>query len=206
MLFSSNVLDSTSTIVELGCGISALNALCLDGAVAEYVLTDQPYVARLVAQNLAANRKSNNHDNDNDNNTVARRVVRRGPARTALRTAVRFVMLDWERNDAASAVPQRGADVVLACDCVYNDALVRPLVDTCADVCRVRDEAGGSMTVCVVAQQLRHADVFAMWMEAALEKFRVWRVPEEKLPEALQPQSGLVVHVAVLRVGDISDR
>lgn len=70
-----------------------------------------------------------------------------------------FRALDWETDIASPFLllhpdePAGGAahlaldgggsfDVVVACDCVYNEALVAPLVRTCVDTCRLR--GGGS--------------------------------------------------------------
>ncbi|PMB70960.1 Diaminohydroxyphosphoribosylamino-pyrimidine deaminase [Beauveria bassiana] len=149
-LFSTSLLDRASTILELGCGISPLNALAL-----------------------------------------------------APRT------LDWETDQLP---PRRSYDAVLACDCVYNDALIAPLVQTCVEACRrrrqewERDEetAMGEdkrlrPSLCIVAQQLRDDDVFRAWLAAFVDEFRVWRVSDDKLPEVLRPSAGFVVHIGILR-------
>lgn len=97
---------------------------------------------------------------------------------------------------------------MLAVDCVYNYALIPPLVQTCADACRLRrqeeeDEGhrhvGEKPSLCIVAQQLRNDDVFKSWLAAFIIDFRVWRVPDEKLPKALRPSAGFVVHIGILR-------
>ena len=49
------MLSPSSLALELGCGISGLVALLLAPRIARYVLTDQPYVAKLVEQNVAEN-------------------------------------------------------------------------------------------------------------------------------------------------------
>jgi hypothetical protein len=102
--------------------------------------------------------------------------------------------------------PSSSFDAVLACDCIYNEALIPPFVQTCADACRLRareevpNEAGPRQPcVCVVAQQLRDPGVFEAWIERFAQDFHVWRVPDEALPGQLQPEKGFVVHVGVLR-------
>lgn len=107
-----------------------------------------------------------------------------------------------------------GFDLVLACDCIYNDALVAPFVKTCADICRLRPafadetqrdrERGGDgrrPTLCIIAQQLRSHEVFEEWVREALMEFRVWRLPDEVIGKQLGNGSGYVVHALLLRDG-----
>ncbi|KAL2390708.1 hypothetical protein RJ035_000954 [Blastomyces gilchristii] len=127
-----------------------------------------------------------------------------------------------EESDEVEKDP--GFDLLLACDCIYNDALIDPFVQTCADICRLRPgytlpppslpegappptplASKRRPTVCVIAQQLRVPDVFESWLRAALAEFRVWRVSDEVLGKGmgeglgLKGGSGYVVHVLVLR-------
>ena len=57
---------------------------------------------------------------------------------------VKFHPLDWETDTPASSLAspwhRRSFDAVVACDCVYNEALVDPFVSACADVCRLREQ------------------------------------------------------------------
>lgn len=123
---------------------------------------------------------------------------------------IRFSPLDWETDQVANVLPQNSAasfDAVVACDCVYNYALIAPFVQTCADACRLRgreeeEEEGedrGKPSLCIVAQQLRNDDVFQSWLAAFHAVFRVWRVADDLLPEALRSSAGFVVHVGILR-------
>jgi hypothetical protein len=94
-------------------------------------------------------------------------------------------------------------DIVIACDCIYNDALVDPLVQTCVDACKLRASDATwneDSTVCIVAQQLRSAEVLEGWLKAFHKTFRVWRVPNEELIDGLKEDSGFVLHIGVLRV------
>ncbi len=97
----------------------------------------------------------------------------------------------------------RSFDAVIACDCVYNEALVEPLVQTCADVCRLRmcdtELAAGQPCVCLVAQQLRDPAVFEAWLKCFCSYFRVWRIPDALLADGLRTSSGFVVHMGLLR-------
>lgn len=143
-----------------------------------------------------------------------------------------FTSLDWELDVAGSlkeglglcttttvdgseeggGEEDKGFDVVVSCDCIYNDALVAPFVRTCADLCRLRpvytptgtegrgsSGTGRTPTVCVIAQQQRSPEVFEAWLRETLRVFRVWRVSDEMLGEKLMSGSGYLVHVLVLR-------
>lgn len=90
--------------------------------------------------------------------------------------------------------------MVLACDCIYNESLIAPFVQTCADICRL-DLTGSpdNPTICVIAQQLRSPAVFEAWLIAFMDAFRVWRVPGRMLSEELSESSGYAVHLGILR-------
>ncbi|ODA76215.1 hypothetical protein RJ55_08060 [Drechmeria coniospora] len=208
------------SVVELGCGISPLCALALRPFVSTYLLTDQPYVQRLVTQNLAENPPPS-----------AGRRGRRGRADDPSHHGeVLFRTLDWETDEVRSVFVDRamrsGFDAIISCDCVFNYALVAPFVQTCADLCllRARDaDADGDAEdegqvdddddgddegrvkrrrrpcLCIVAQQLRSDDVFLTWLRAFQERFHVWRVPDRLLFDGLQSRAGFVVHVGILR-------
>lgn len=116
------------------------------------------------------------------------------------------------RNSQDAGDQDFGFDLVLACDCIYNDALVAPFLKTCADICRLRpvfsEAAGGDResdedmwkpTLCIIAQQLRSHEVFEEWIREALMEFRVWRVPDEVIGKELGDGSGYVVHALLLR-------
>lgn len=122
-------------------------------------------------------------------------------------------MLDWEL-DSVSTLPSflgqnqgnsseshlYGVDVLVACDCIYNDALIEPFVTTCAQICGLRTTNGKHKpTVCIAAQQLRSAEVFESWLIAFHRYFHVWRVPDELLTDPLKENSGFVVYIGFLR-------
>jgi len=178
--------------LELGCGVSAIVGLALADKVHRYVATDQPYVRKLL------------HRNIEDNSAIHGRSIGRTSAATSgRRRQVKFLPLDWELDSAAD-LPNRireitggescYVDVVIACDCIYNDALVDPFVDTCADVCRLN----AGMTICLVAQQLRSPEVFGKWLKSMLRHFRIWRMAQDALSHELSEASGFVVHIAIL--------
>ncbi|CAG9937279.1 unnamed protein product, partial [Clonostachys rosea f. rosea IK726] len=207
-LFSSGILSPSSSVLELGCGISPLNGLALAPHVSHVLLTDQPYVQRLVSRNISENHGKGEH-------TRARPAARRpsklkasaSPSSSSSSASVEFVTLDWETDQVTSELapgPSGDFDLVLACDCVYNYALVPPLVQTCADACRLRQRKEDSLDpdkrcVCIVAQQLRSDEVFETWLVEFHKYFRVWRFPDDTLPEKLRTSAGFVVHAGILR-------
>ncbi|KAL2159412.1 hypothetical protein VTH06DRAFT_2416 [Thermothelomyces fergusii] len=253
--FAHGVLSPSSVAVELGCGIAGLVGLLVAPRISRYVLTDQPYVAKLVEQNVrdnwpiaAAAAAAATTVPAGKPAKPARRAAaassrpapRRGTAAAAAAVpagggpkGIHFAPLDWETDRATAALTgseaARSFDVVLACDCIYNEALVDPFVSTCVDLCRLRaaereeggkeeevegeeeeeEKEGGrgvgstrrgkNPCVCVVAQQLRDPLVFEAWMARFASSFHTWRVPDRLLSEGLRSSSGFVVHVGVLK-------
>ncbi|KAF5027457.1 hypothetical protein F66182_418 [Fusarium sp. NRRL 66182] len=199
----STSISSNASILELGCGISPLSALALGPRVARYVLTDQPYVQRLVQRNL-------------DENLPAAFSSGRGKKKKKKREAqpnIHFTTLDWETDEVTTSLTgsdeARSFDAVVACDCVYNYALVEPFVQTCVDACRLRvsdpafaDTDERRPCICVIGQQLRSDHVFESWLRTFSASFHVWRAPDDALPQELQSTAGFVVHVGVLRDGE----
>ncbi|EGP87325.1 unnamed protein product [Zymoseptoria tritici ST99CH_1A5] len=202
-LFTTKALHSESTILELGSGISGLVPCILNSKVSKVIATDQAYVLKALRDNIAMNV------------TISSTSQKRKSSRTSdgnVKPAVNIdtVALDWENDDVTSVLSENnlkgGVDAVLACDCVYNYALIEPLVQTCAEICSVRsysdEEPARSekQTICVVAQQLRQPDVFEQWLQTFHRSFRVWRMPEELLSADLKAGSGFVVHIGILRL------
>ncbi|KAK4247971.1 ribosomal lysine N-methyltransferase 5 [Corynascus novoguineensis] len=248
-LFVHGVLSHSSLVVELGCGIAGLVALLLAPRIAGYLLTDQPYVAKLVDQNVRENwrtavsaptsssRASKSSSavlgtsptpSKTRRGSLAAGASGGGARRGRLKETaggddnrIRFTPLDWETDRVTPVLltkfgwsspggeANRSFDVVLACDCIYNEALVDPFVSTCVDLCRLRvaerekEQEDGEPCVCVVAQQLRDPLVFEAWIKRFSRSFHTWRVPDPLLAEGLKSNSGFVVHIGVLK-DDIS--
>jgi predicted nicotinamide N-methyase len=129
-------------VLELGAGTGVLAAL-LGPLCMSYIATDQPANTRLVEKNISVNSGA--------------------IKRSALGSPATIVSLDWmdvttARKRATTkghvyAVPEaRDVDLVLAVDCIYNEALVQPLVDTLAATC-----SRGAIAWVVV--ELRSSDV-----------------------------------------------
>ena len=211
ILFKTGYLDASSTIVELGCGISGLVATATSHRVGEYVCTDQEYVLKHLRRNLGANALSSLNCKTKGKQA---RAKAKGPAAPRSKSEAeaddghfpktRTLALDWETATVTSLPSVIGASTdqlhaVIACDCIYNSYLVQPFVQTCAELCRLRPKDAEKPTICVIAQQLRSDEVFEEWLRAFIQDFNVWRVPDEYLDSDLRPDQGFVVHVGVLR-------
>ncbi|KAF9760710.1 hypothetical protein IL306_004184 [Fusarium sp. DS 682] len=205
----TNTIHSNASILELGCGISPLSALALGPRVARYVLTDQSYVQRIVQRNLDENFSSAFTSGTSTPTSGRGKKKRHGHGHGAAQPNIRFTTLDWETDEVTPSLTgsdeARSFDAVVACDCVYNYALVDPFVQACADACRLRlsDEsyANGDKRpcICVIGQQLRSDEVFESWLKAFSTSFHVWRASDDVLPEELRPSAGFVVHIGILR-------
>lgn len=207
-LFARGLVESESTVLELGCGVSGVVALVTAPRVRQYVCTDQEYVLKILRENIAENATSPRVAQLNKSSASGEKKGKSKPnstTREASRGTIETLALDWE-NSAVSDLPRLLShdrdpgfgtiDLVVACDCVYNEALIEPFVGTCADVCRL-NKVG--TTVCVVAQQLRSDVVFEAWLRAFGRSFNVWRIPDELLTEGLRSGSGFIVHAGLLR-------
>ncbi|KAJ5542263.1 hypothetical protein N7461_008266 [Penicillium sp. DV-2018c] len=233
-LRTHTLLTQTSTVAELGTGISALVALSLAPSVQHYIATDQEYVRKLFHANLDANRsnlltsKAKPKSKGSKSKSKPKERVS-AAANTSTANNISFTTLDWETDQAASLKEcidsdgagqdededgeeeDRGFDLLLSCDCVYNEALVAPFVRTCAEICRLRPgygdgdgdgswgEGGRRPTVCIIAQQQRSPDVFEAWLRETMRVFRVWRVRDEVLGKGLGGGSGYLVHLLLVK-------
>lgn len=199
-LFAEGYLDKGSTVLELGAGVAGVVAMVLARRVARYVASDQDYVLKLLRENVVENASLAPPRTRSQSKKKKRKA-----AETEQVSNIDTLELDWELDSIATLPSQlglaegRGVDVVLACDCVYNEALVEPLNSTCAAVCKLRTSSHGKPTLCIVAQQLRSHDVFEAWLGSFTRLFHVWQVPDGLLTESLRENSGFIVHVGMVR-------
>ncbi|PYH77906.1 hypothetical protein BO82DRAFT_395063 [Aspergillus uvarum CBS 121591] len=235
-LWTQSLLSSASTVVELGCGISGLNALTLAPKVHHYIATDQEYVHRLFRQNIETNhqpstatRSSKSRKTQQPQQQPKRSKHKQQQQQSTSSPNITFTSLDWELDIAGSLKASvgledpdidddneeekevdRGFDLLVSCDCIYNDALVAPFVRTCADISRLRpiyttDSHGAGRrgsrtpTICLIAQQQRSPEVFEAWLQETLRVFRVWRVSDDVLGGSLRSGTGYLVHLLLLR-------
>jgi len=205
ILFRTAVLDRNSIVLELGCGISGIVAVMLAPKIGRYIATDQDYVFKLLKPNIEDNASKGN---------ASTKSKRKGKTTVACkpghsRANIEVIALDWEASLVSNLSTLIGPgfddrahtlDALIACDCVYNEALIDPFVQTCAEICQsAKAAATGKLAVCLIAQQLRSDSVFEAWLLAFHKVFRVWRVSDELCIDGLKQGSGFVVHVGVLR-------
>ena len=187
-IWKSGLLHQNSVLVELGCGITGLIGLVMAKRVAKYVLTDQRSVLKALQENVDANAH------------LLTTSGRRKPPRThETINALMVAELNWETNEVSVLDDVLAGDkigMIVISDCVFNDFLLQPLVDVCQRLCQ---KASGPETAILVAQQMRSDEVFTAFMEKLLQVFRVWRLPDNRLPEHLRSDSGFALHLAVLR-------
>ncbi|KAL2872420.1 S-adenosylmethionine-dependent methyltransferase [Aspergillus lucknowensis] len=233
-LWTNSILTPSSTVVELGCGISGLTALALSHRIGHYLATDQEYVHRLFRQNLDSNPPQSQRQqapSKSKGRKQQQQQQQQQKSRSSKSTPteqtnghphpnITFTSLDWELDNPATLRQQiptttstatqergeddeepagsdKGFDVLLSCDCIYNESLIAPFVRTCAEICNLRP--GARPTVCIIAQQQRSPDVFEAWLRETMRWFRVWRVGADALGGKLGGGSGYLVHMLVLR-------
>lgn len=206
ILFKHGILDTTSVALELGCGISGIIGLTLGPLIQTYVLTDQEYVMKFLGQNIAENQSGGRSSVIKSRKSSSK--PKKGSASSGSGIDVSNICakpLDWETDQITSSLTgsetHASFDIVIACDCIYNDALIKPLVDTCRDACQLRPADGiNNPTLCIVAQQLRSAEVFEGWLKEFHKVFKVWRMSDENLTDGLKSDSGFVIHIGILRL------
>ncbi|KAI9839229.1 MAG: hypothetical protein M1819_003222 [Sarea resinae] len=220
IFFRSSIITPHSDVLELGTGVSGIVALTLAPKIGIYIATDQDYVLKLLRQNISENQLPSSKATESHKKKIKASHSKRGHQHADPKSSidvetgnVHVMPLDWE-TDSASSLPtqeQMGLDALIACDCIYNEALVAPFVQTCRELCNIRRQKAAednqqqqqqqqqNPTVCIVAQQLRSPDVFEAWLREFHRWFRVWRLPDEVLMEGLRENSGFVVHVGILR-------
>ena len=207
ILFRSGVLDMRSTVLELGSGIAGVVAITLAPRVGRYVATDQEYVFNMLKANIESNCPIRKYSDSSVSKHLGKAHVNNSSA--CARSKIEVLSLDWELSsvsnlptmiDTGSAEVSQAIGAVIACDCIYNEALITPFIRTCADICQLANaDSAEKPTLCIVAQQLRSATVFETWLKAFHKLFKVWRIPNDLLINGLKEDSGYVIHIGIRR-------
>ena len=195
--FDYGVLHNNSTILELGCGISGILPLVLAPKVGKYIVTDQEYVFKGLRRNLETNKATRSKPRQSKASSKSAITEPRSNIDN-----VSLLTLDWETSSLASLstfLPEgTDVDLVLACDCIYNEALIAPFVRTCVEICQLR-AVTDRPTLCLIVQQLRSDLVFSAFLTAFMAVFQVWRVPEDRDSQMSSSNAGYVMHLGILR-------
>lgn len=207
-------LSSATVALELGAGVSGIVASILGPLVTRYIATDQDYVLRMLKENISENlpsppptaRKTAKRKTNNAKDKASQVAGDRAAP------CIETLQLDWEADSLTSLPsllkqgqlsadgPPNGVDLVIACDCIYNDMLIEPFNNTCAQICRLRSpDQEEKPTLCVIAQQLRSHEVFESWLKSFHRHFHVWQVPDKLLTAPLRENTGYIVHIGILR-------
>lgn len=165
-------------------------ALTLGAKIARFTATDQDYAMKLLRQNITSN-----FDAVFPAPKKGGRGKQKSQASNLDSDRIQTHILDWEEDSVDHLQP---VDLVVACDCVYNDALIEPLISTCASICKLNTDAE-KPTLCLIAQQLRAPEVFETWLKSFHRLFHTWQVPDKFLNDGLRENSGFVVHIGILR-------
>ena len=205
LIFRKGLLSQESTLVELGSGVSPVVGLSVAPRVSKYIATDQGDVLKLLKRNIDVNRRALDASCSKNKNQTRRS------------SELLVKHLNWELHDldrlahclGQNGMPdehirRRGIDMVLACDCVYNEYLMEPLIKACVSACMARKEtfqedSTEQPTICLVAQQLRSPDIFELWLKSMLRHFRMFKIRPEEAGSEFAAGSGFVVHLAILK-------
>ena len=177
--------------------------------IGKYIATDQDYVFKFLKTNIEDNSPKKKYSGSRAAKHPSKVRVKNSSA--CVKDKIEVLALDWESSLVSSLstmIATDSADVsrflgaVIACDCVYNEALITPLVRTCAEICQLANaDSAEKPTLCIVAQQLRSDAVFENWLKAFHKLFKVWRMPDNLLTDGLKEGSGFAVHIGILRKG-----
>ncbi|KAJ3417260.1 hypothetical protein HDV05_005716 [Chytridiales sp. JEL 0842] len=80
-------------------------------------------------------------------------------------------------HDKSEVEEERGIDLILAADCIYNDSIVPAFICTLRTLCSANTSKNKKTRV-LIAQELRAEEVHVFFLEEMKEAgFEVWRVP-----------------------------
>ncbi|KAL1496616.1 hypothetical protein AB1Y20_014220 [Prymnesium parvum] len=147
-------------VVELGAGVGLLG-LCAAAGGAHVLLTDVPaVVSDMLLPNIAANASA-----------PAEAAAAWPGARSVGSGSALAQPLDWQRAlaEQCALVDPRGADVILAAECVWLNELVDPFVSTVVGLMQLH-------TVCILAFRERAVETSQVFASArsVLDRFRAF--------------------------------
>ena len=140
-------------VIDLGSG-TGLVGIAAAALGANAVLTNQACMLRLLRENAARNTEE------------------------PLPGVVTVAELDWDDPQHSAAHREPTPLVVMAADCVFNEAIVPALLQTMAAL-------AGPETLLLISLELRSDETHQVFLSLALAGFRVWRLLDSCLPPAM---------------------
>ena len=207
-LFANGILNSRSTVLELGSGIAGLIALAVAAQVGSYVLSDQEHVLRPLEMNIERNLAMTHqvrpkHSKDRQKGSLGSTGISGSNIRT--------FKLDWETDsmsnlNAALGLGSQsmgdGVDCIIASDCIFNYHLIEPFITTCVEICRLQTNITRSgRTLVLIAQQLRSHEIFTLYLASMLRYFHVYDITKTGGTDNFHDLAGpgYSLHLAFLR-------
>ncbi|WVQ75342.1 hypothetical protein IAR50_004961 [Cryptococcus sp. DSM 104548] len=173
---------SSANVLELGCGTGLLPIL-LSQLCGQYIASDRHENLKLVQRNL----QSNGIPVSSSSSTpaVSENLGVKNKSSNDVKKEVVLEEVDWvevsrSQGRYRSLDDTREYDLILAVDCIYNEHLIQPLIDTFAQYC----QPGGRTMVWVVVE-LRSADVIGIflntWIDDPSGPWTIVRLGEEDM-------------------------
>ncbi|WVQ68750.1 uncharacterized protein L199_006959 [Kwoniella botswanensis] len=186
-IFNSDILGKSS-ILELGSGTGLL-AVLLSRLCGRYTSSDRLENLKLVKKNCEINgigiedgsvlvsdkekEKDSKLSRAKSNENKSGHGHSKMTTIPEIRPKVNLEEIDWiaifqerkshpERWPSSPTQEKAEYDLILAVDCIYNEYLVQPLIDTLAKYCK-KGKAGGNVVWVVV--ELRSSDVLTLFLE-----------------------------------------
>lgn len=178
-------LICSHVVLELGTGVSSLLASTLGPLTKQYVASDQKHLLKLMKHNFVENVTTTKYKSS----TVE--APNNNPARQNVWPLIDFIELDWEypewgMEEFGQLTGSTTADVIIACDTIYNSYLIPYFVKTAKRMM-------GDCSTTIVSLQLRDDTVMELFLKECLDcGLEIWSIPETVLSPELR--SGFVVY------------
>lgn len=178
-------------VLELGTGVSALLASTIGPLCSHYICSDQKHLLKLMKLNFGENVVTQRYTTSTGNDPPVM------PSKCKdIWPKIDFIELDWESPEWGASELERlsgkkCADVVIACDTVYNSYLVPYFIETVKSMMSFD-------SVAVVAMQLRDESVLEDFLYKAIDVGLEVRVIADEALSA-QLRRGFVVYCMRLK-------
>ncbi|CAH6718449.1 hypothetical protein CLIB1444_01S06964 [[Candida] jaroonii] len=177
-LFHKYFIGRKLSVVELGTGVGGVCASVLGPLIKQYICTDQKHILKLLKENIINNVEAF------DSKTIE--CDKTGDSR------IEVVEFDWEEIDYGlynyHELTDSKPDLIIACDTIYNEYLIPYFLNALE---AFLTEANGAL----IGIQLRDDYTLERFVAQAIERFKLFVIPDEFLSENLK--IGFVVYYIV---------